>query len=143
MPIAGFSAVDVNPRGPRRSGVWGRIPEAQVSSATPQLNCPHCNQTLRAFELPDGSGWDGQIHLACFNDDCPYFERGWVRMKEQYAVNASYRYRVNPASGKDSPLGVWSKTAIRDRILDADVTVTVQTRDEPESSGGSEKESSS
>lgn len=114
-----------------------------MSSAAPQLHCPHCNQKLQPFELPDGSGWDGQIHLACFNDDCPYFERGWVWMKEKYAVSASYRYRVNPASGKDSPLGVWSRTAIRDRIVDADVTATVQTTGGPGSSSGSKEGGSS
>jgi len=144
MSTAGFSAVDVNPRGPRRSGAWGRfIPEAEVSFAMPQLDCPHCNQKLQAFELPDGSGWDGEFHLACFNDDCPYFQRGWAWMREKYAVNASYRYRVNPASGKASPLGVWSKTAIRDRILDADVTVGVQTPSELKSPDVSKKGGSS
>lgn len=130
----------MNPHGPRRSGAWGHIPEAQVSSATSHLYCPHCNQKLQPFELPEGSGWDGQIHLACFNDDCPYFERGWVWMKEKYAVNASYRYRVNPATGKDSPLAVWSRDAIRDRILDADVTAIVQPRGEAEPPNGSNGE---
>jgi len=42
-------------------------------------------------------------------------------MEEHYAVKASYRYRVDPATGRPSPLAVWSNDAIKDRILDATV----------------------
>jgi len=38
-------------------------------------------------------------------------------MMEHYRVKASYRYRVDPITEKDSPLPVWSPTALRDRIL--------------------------
>jgi hypothetical protein len=85
--------------------------------------CPHCGHPLQPFQLPENSGWDEQVHLACFNDDCPYFRRGWEWMFDHYGVKASYRYRVDPASGTDSPLPVWSKDAIRNRILDAEVIV--------------------
>ena len=84
--------------------------------------CPHCSEPLRPFELPDNTGWDQEFQLACFNDECPYFERGWQHMEEHYAVRASYRYRVDPATGNASPLAVWSKDAVKDRILDADVS---------------------
>jgi len=83
--------------------------------------CPHCGHELRAFELPDNTGWQTGFQLACFNDDCPYYRRGWTRMREQYAVAASYRYRVDPETGAASPLAVWSPDALKDRILDADV----------------------
>jgi hypothetical protein len=43
-------------------------------------------------------------------------------MEEHYAVKASYRYRVDPTSGKPSPLAVWSAEALQDRILDAEIT---------------------
>ena len=91
--------------------------------------CPHCNTRLQAFELPDATGYEGGFHLACFNDECPYFIRGWEHMKTNYAVNASYRYRIDPTTAKDSPLAVWSKDAIKDRIIEASVEAT----DEPES----------
>jgi len=84
--------------------------------------CPHCNATLQPFELPDNTGWQTDFQLACFNDECPYFQRGWIHMEEHYAVKASYRYRVDPATAKPSPLAVWSADALKDRILDATVT---------------------
>lgn len=85
--------------------------------------CPHCQQTLQAFELPENTGWEGDFQLACFNDQCPYYTRGWEWMQEHYAVRASYRYRVDPTSGESSPLAVWSPDALKDRILDAEIGV--------------------
>jgi len=84
--------------------------------------CPHCRDTLRPFELPEAGGWETPFHAACFNDDCPYFLRGWERMEGTYGVKVSYRYRVDPSSGVASPLAVWSSDAIKDRILDAEIT---------------------
>jgi hypothetical protein len=91
-----------------------------TTDSTP--SCPHCGRDLQAFELPDNTGWQTGFQLACFNDDCPYYRRGWVHMKDRYAVAASYRYRVDPETGAASPLAVWSSDALKDRILDADVT---------------------
>jgi len=84
--------------------------------------CPHCGENLQPFELPDNTGWQTSFQLACFNDECPYFQRGWNHMEEHYAVKASYRFRVDPESGTPSPLAVWSTDALKDRILDATVT---------------------
>ena len=83
--------------------------------------CPHCDQELQAFELPDNIGFEAEFHLACFNDECPYYVRGWKHMDSNYAVKASYRYRVDPTTGKASPLAVWSADAVKDRIIEASV----------------------
>ena len=83
--------------------------------------CPHCNQPLSAFELPDNTGWQGEFQLACFNDDCPYYVRGWEHMESNYAVKSSYLYRVDPTTGAPSPLAVWSADAIKDRIIEASI----------------------
>jgi hypothetical protein len=93
-----------------------------LNNSDPTVRCPHCGTPLQAFELPENTGWQTNFQLACFNDECPYYLRGWERMESEYAVRASYRYRVDPASGKPSPLAVWSNTALKDRILDAEVT---------------------
>jgi len=81
-----------------------------------RTNCPHCGASLARFALPD-AGFDHEYDLACFNDDCPYYVRGWAWMLERFGVNTSYRYRVDPESGQASPIPVWSATALRCRIL--------------------------
>lgn len=86
-------------------------------------SCPHCGEPLIPFSLPDDGGWDGTFQLACFNDECPYFARGWAWMEEHYGVRSSYRYRLSPATGQASPIPVWSRHALRDRIIEGDVAV--------------------
>ena len=88
-----------------------------------QPHCPHCDAPLEAFSLPDQGGWDSGFHVACFNDDCSCFLNGWKWMEKRYGVKSSYRYRIDPASGKASPLAVWSSQAMKDLILEADVEV--------------------
>ena len=83
-----------------------------------ELRCPHCNDRLQAFRVPDASTWNTAVHWACFNDDCSYYREGWRWMEERYAAKASYRYRVTDAAGAcPSPLAVWSETAVRDLII--------------------------
>jgi hypothetical protein len=83
--------------------------------------CPHCEAELQAFELPEAGGWDQKFHLACFNNDCAYYRRGWDWMLKHYNAKVSYRYRLDPESGNESPIAVWSETALVDRIIKKDV----------------------
>lgn len=82
--------------------------------------CPHCHEPLKRFALPDNTGWQEPYHLACFNDACPYFRNGWVWMFDRYGVKSSYRHRVIPTTGASSPLPVWSRDALKDRIIEDD-----------------------
>jgi len=79
--------------------------------------CPHCGQRLSRWAPPEDSSWTEDYHLVCFNDECPYYVRGWTWMMERFSAHASYRHRLNPRTGESGPLAVWSETAMRDRIV--------------------------
>jgi hypothetical protein len=86
---------------------------------TKSPTCKHCGAELQPILMPDAGGWDETPHWVCFNDECSYYQEGWSWMWERFRVKASYRYRViDPGGGVTSPLPVWSKSALRDLIID-------------------------
>jgi hypothetical protein len=58
--------------------------------------------------VPPDSTWDAGFQLVCYNDECPYYVKGWQWMLENYAVRGSYRHRFDPRTGESGPLPVWS-----------------------------------
>jgi hypothetical protein len=83
--------------------------------------CPHCGSSLEKCSNPQLGTWSGEYQYVCFNDECPYFVRGWQWMKDQYDVTASYRFRFDPETGEKGPLPVWSQDALRSHILQSEV----------------------
>mgnify|MGYP003574263919 CR=1 FL=1 len=75
--------------------------------------CPHCGGGLGRWTPPDSSTWTGEQRI-CLNDDCPYYKKGWVWMRDQYGVHASYRYRLDPETGASGSLPVNSPHALKD-----------------------------
>jgi len=79
--------------------------------------CPHCQARMEKWTPPGDSTWGGHFQYVCFNDDCPYYQKGWQWMMERYQVRASYRHRYNPETGESGPLPVWSSRAMRADII--------------------------
>jgi hypothetical protein len=77
---------------------------------------------MKKWAVPTASTWEAEFNYVCFNDECPYFVRGWEWMQEQYQSHASYRHCIDPRTGKSRPLPVWSETALRNDIIDDDST---------------------
>ena len=48
-----------------------------------QPECKHCGQKMDKWAVPPASTWDTEFHYVCFNDECPYFVKGWEWMKEK------------------------------------------------------------
>ena len=77
---------------------------------------------MARWATPALGTWAGDYQYVCFNDECPYFVRGWAWMREHYNVHASYRHRVDPVSGAAGPLPVWSVDALKHSILNDEAT---------------------
>jgi hypothetical protein len=72
---------------------------------------------MKKWRVPVNSTWRNDYFYVCFNDDCPYFVQGWTHLREEQQTHASYRCRLDPDSGKCTPLPVWSDDALKDDII--------------------------
>ena len=81
--------------------------------------CPHCDGSMSKWVPPEDSTWahDG-FHWVCFNNECPYYVKGWEWMEESQGIKISYRHRLNPVTGKESPLPAKTDEMHKNRIIE-------------------------
>ena len=70
--------------------------------------CPHCHQKMSKFKTPGESTWGEGYWYVCFNDECPYYVRGWEHMFKTRGTKCSYRHRYDPYSDSCGPMPVYS-----------------------------------
>lgn len=92
--------------------------EIEIMTVKDKTVCPYCGVRMLKWKAPAESSWGEGIHYICFNDDCPYYKRGWKWMKEKYEVHASYRHHYYPDTGETGPIPVWDDAALRNAIVD-------------------------
>jgi len=94
--------------------------ERKKAAIKETLCCPHCDQKLSKWEVPDNpfcQTWDNEFMYICFNDECPYFVRGWDKMYRDTQQGMSYRLMYNPEKDRCLPIPVPSHQALRDGII--------------------------
>lgn len=85
------------------------------------LRCPYCGERLNKWEVPDNPfevTWDNDFMYICFNDECPYYVRGWDHMSREGNRGVSYRLMYHPEKDVCMPIPVPSPKALRESIID-------------------------
>jgi len=80
--------------------------------------CPYCGMEMKKWRPPLNSTWSAPFNWVCFNDECPYFVRGWDHTLKTQGVKASYRHMIDADTGVASPLPCWSYDAHKDQIIE-------------------------
>ena len=83
------------------------------------LRCPHCGSELEKWEVPQHcfTEWPNDHMYICFNDECPYFVRGWDAMSAQQ-IACSYRLMYDPLTDSCSPVPVYNRQMLKDGIVE-------------------------
>lgn len=88
--------------------------------------CPHCEQEMSLWEVPDiavgdGLGWGTPYLFICFNDDCPMYKQGWEDLMDSVAQNASYRCMNYPGTDQFECLPVFSPEGGKGQVIDDEI----------------------
>jgi SAM-dependent methyltransferase len=95
--------------------------ERRKMSIKDTLRCPYCNERMRKWAVPDNpftQTWDNEFMHICFNDECPYFVRGWDHMHAGGNRGISYRLMYNPIKDVCKPVPVPTHLALKEGIVD-------------------------
>jgi SAM-dependent methyltransferase len=95
--------------------------EKRKKAVKETLRCPYCGEKMKKWAVPDNPfahTWDNEFMYICFNDECPYFVRGWDHMYRAGNRGTSYRCMYNPENNRCSPIPVPSAKALRESIVE-------------------------
>jgi SAM-dependent methyltransferase len=82
--------------------------------------CPYCESPLRKWEVPNNPfiEWDVDFMYICFNDRCPYFQRGWNAMYRGGGRGFSHRFMYDASHDRCLSVPVPTAQALKDGIVD-------------------------
>jgi hypothetical protein len=89
------------------------------------LRCPHCGEKMLKWAVPDNPfevTWDNDFMYICFNDECPYYVRGWDFMYREGNRGSSYRLMYNPEKDCCMPIPVPTPRALKESIVEEGCT---------------------
>ncbi|MDY6971967.1 MAG: methyltransferase domain-containing protein, partial [Thermodesulfobacteriota bacterium] len=104
---------------------FGEIPdkknlERRKKATRNTLRCPYCQDSLKKWAVPDNpfvQTWNNDFMYICFNDECPYFVRGWDRMYNETKQGMSYRLMYNPENDCCGPIPVLTPNSLKESIV--------------------------
>lgn len=107
---------------PGESSDEEEIMKQEVEKKTGQISrtlcCPHCGDELNKWEVPQNcfTQWPNEYMYICFNDECPYFVRGWSSMASQMNPG-SYRLMYDPLTDSCQPIPVFNLNMLKEGIV--------------------------
>jgi len=101
---------------------WGNLARVAEGAGNPRV-CPYCGEGLKKWTVPHSpfeiqNWYETDFLYICFNDECPYFQRGWQWMWARQKRNVSYRHMYNPVTHRTGPMPVPTSYALRDGIVE-------------------------
>ncbi|MBA3011285.1 MAG: ogr/Delta-like zinc finger family protein [Proteobacteria bacterium] len=98
-------------------------------------HCPHCEQKMTLWEVPqisvsDGLGWGTPYLFICFNDECSSYKKGWDHLQETMETPASYRCINEPGQKNFEYMPVFSPIGATGGILDDAVLIEQEAKRE-------------
>lgn len=94
--------------------------ESRMKAIQDTLCCPHCGEKMKKWTVPVSpfSTWDVEFMYICFNDACPYLQKGWEVMGRQGNTGLSYRFMYDPSRNASMTVPVPTLDALKEGIVE-------------------------
>lgn len=87
----------------------------RLAYAKEHLRCPHCEQELERWDMPENpfSDWSSDHVYVCVHKDCSYFVDSIQRIAEQGAPGGAYCFVYDPVRNWCGPMAARTPPAPR------------------------------